>query len=127
MATGSAAGEISPTIRQVPEAGTPQPVGGRTFNFTMTTPTEMPVPGSDPPGIEPTAAPTTAQEAAPAATSQPARQPLINPPVAAAQLRMTELECMVQQLRADPLLLKTEFGKPDYKAPNDFELKQMDW
>ena len=78
--------------------------------------TEMPVPGSDPPGIEPVAAPTAA----------PTRQPLINPLITAEQVRISELECMVHQLRADLLLLQTALTKPEHKAPKEFELKPMD-
>ena len=104
MATGSTV-ETPPVTVEVP-------VTPRTLNFTMMTPpatigTEMPVPGSDPPGIEPVAAPTAA----------PTRQPLINPLITAEQVRISELECMVQQLRADLLLLKVELTKPEYTAP----------
>ena len=73
--------------------------------------TEMPVPESDPPGIAPAAAPTAAP------TASPPRQPLINPLITAEQVRIGELECMVQQLRADLLLLKVELTKPEYTAP----------
>ena len=78
------------------------------MNFSMMTPGhDVPVPGSDPPGI----ALTAAQGAVPAVASPPARKPLIDPSVTAEQVRITELECLVQQLRADLLLLKAEYGK----------------
>ena len=124
MATGSTAVETPPVTIEVPEEGTPRPSGSRTLNFTMMTPpvavgTEMPVPESDPPGIAPAAAPTAAP------TASPPRQPLVNPLITAEQVRIGELECMVQQLRADLLLLKVELTKPEYTAPKEFELKPM--
>ena len=128
MATGSAASEFVQAVHEGgPEAGTPPLGEGRTLNFSMMTPgQDVPVPGSEATDAPPGIAPTAAQGAVPAAASPPARKPLIDPSVTAEQVRISELECLVQQLRADLLLLKAECGKPAYNPTKEFELKPMD-